>query len=385
MSASVCDAIKKICALMRINTAFLDKITDLGVIAGGAITYALNNFVPIESVGDIDIFVLAGDEDKFKIIIKLLINYYSSYIINNFCEKYIIKDVCNIINKYIGNEIKHSIFKNVTNKSILNMKWKNINIQLILSSFTTINDLLNNFDIDINKCGYYKKKITTISDARNAFDTKIASCLKKEMRFDRLKKIYNKGFMLKNNCISKIYEKNVLEIMGINDPLSYTYTSITTGYLDEKETNLTHQLICHGYNSRNGFVFGNRVHNTFFSQTVAVNIFVKSKHTQVGKRFYKNTKSMNEQYDYLNCELNENLFDVLKSTHNIQMKNGNISFLWNIFEDNFSYNNIKLDHWYLVSITMRTWIAKDKKVIIFPIISNIHELNNEPSITFTTI
>lgn len=37
------------------------RITDLGVVAGGAVVYALNDFVPVNAVADVDIFILRGD------------------------------------------------------------------------------------------------------------------------------------------------------------------------------------------------------------------------------------------------------------------------------------------------------------------------------------
>ncbi len=47
--------------LLGFDEVTFEAIADMAVIAGGAVTYALNLFVPKQAVGDIDIFVLNGD------------------------------------------------------------------------------------------------------------------------------------------------------------------------------------------------------------------------------------------------------------------------------------------------------------------------------------
>lgn len=141
----------------------VDKVSKYGVIAGGAVTYSLNEFIEKPSQ-DIDVFILNGDLESFRAVVKLLSDYYT------------IKDY----------RIYNSLLELETSTGLV---W-----QLIFSGYKTVSELLSNFDMDYVRCGYHKGIVTVTPEAQRAFDTKTIAVVAARIKSYRLKKAEAKGF-----------------------------------------------------------------------------------------------------------------------------------------------------------------------------------------------
>ncbi len=151
------------------------EISTLGVIAGGSVVYALNDFVPEQSVGDVDIFVLNGNTnifDELSVIIRAatgcLFPKKSEYY---WTESKIVKVVT---------------FENSRGKPI----------QLILSTMKNPQELVNDFTLDYVRCYFHEGMFGVTEDARQAHSSRIIT-LPDDPQKDieiRVQKAIKKGF-----------------------------------------------------------------------------------------------------------------------------------------------------------------------------------------------
>lgn len=166
-------------------SGIIEKIQNLGVIAGGSVVYALNDFVPKNSVSDIDVFVNSVDE---------------------------LKQIVSLLNVEEMNVIS-------TNEpSILNVKTFETIFQIIIHPFKNPIEIINSFDLDYVQCGFYHGKLLISERAILAHknrEIKFISTLRVGKK--RFLKALNKGFKTPVFGIPKneiIYQKieNIDEI-----------------------------------------------------------------------------------------------------------------------------------------------------------------------------
>jgi hypothetical protein len=150
----------------------LDELSKIGVIAGGSVVFALNQFVSKESVGDVDIF--CPNEEKFW-------------------------KALNCIIEYCGNNLKYYTYKchNPCELSVLTIEIFNerVNYQLILKEFDTPIDIINDFDFDYVQCAIYSNEFYITKECKQSHNAK--RILKfRDLRFrnDRPFKAIKKGF-----------------------------------------------------------------------------------------------------------------------------------------------------------------------------------------------
>lgn len=159
------------------------ELSNRFVLAGGSVVYALNEFVPKKSIGDIDFFILNESIGE-------VITYLSE-----------------LFDKH---NVTYSKFKQVD--SVFNVKFpdEEITLQFILTEFTTPEEVINNFDMDTIRhsrivyvkrdyvcCGFYKEQLYITPEARAAHETRIvAKVTFTDIRNKRFPKVIAKGFEL---------------------------------------------------------------------------------------------------------------------------------------------------------------------------------------------
>jgi hypothetical protein len=180
----------------------LSKLSNIGIIAGGSVVYALNSFVPKETVGDIDVFV--NKEDDIMNCIELIYEKFPE------CEK-IVYDFGNLQND---------------NYSIANIKiLENCPpIQIILKGFSSHMELLEGFDIDYVECGIHNNKLYITKDCIKSHNERQILKVRTSIRYERLLKATRKGFkciVFKRECANPCNKpdeviKTIEELRNIN-------------------------------------------------------------------------------------------------------------------------------------------------------------------------
>lgn len=162
---------------------FFNIILQDALIAGGSIVYALNpSFVPIESVGDIDIFVY---KKEFQKVFDAILCFFGE---NNV--------EIHVLHPYKkGTESNNE--RDETRFVYLNLHTKDcaINFQIIY-----MNELycpcytVRYFDIDAVQCGIYKRALIISNICFEAHKTRKIRFVANNVKFNRVRKIVNKGF-----------------------------------------------------------------------------------------------------------------------------------------------------------------------------------------------
>lgn len=467
------DQVKKLYNLIGLNPEkqkhvnIFNKITELGVISGSSVAYSLNDFIPKDTIGDVDIFVLDGNEKKFKEIIRLLSNFYANFISNEFLLDFMIKDIGNIVASYMNNSkiidmdkfdgskfreehkkdiyahegdsqlyentdkltnnipcLNYEVFVAFDKPSILNITFLDkYNIQLILSPFKTIEGVFTSFDSEYIQCAFHKQNLVITKNTQQSHITRVTKLLKVPVKKNRLLKVFEKGFQLKENCLFHtsgndytITKKNCIanpydteftsmqmdthgnricaytgEILpkkkiihkNKNFYLKNLFTNRFNFYHDENDNkennqNVQENIQC-GIHQQN--VQNNNVVETDY---VFFNICPKEKHIQTSKIEIEGGYVTNKYY-YLECEVKEDFFkkyDESDENCSTQRENNFVSFKI----DKNEYNKIVFNKWYLADVHIYFWNSKNdkEKEILCPQIDMIYPLNHEPFPTFQT-
>ena len=144
------------------------ELQEYGMITGGSVCYALNEFVPQESVGDIDIFVNSVENaDKVRDIIL------------EHCD--------NITLKTPRGRPESNVISFVTDKFI---------IQIILTEIVNIHEVIDTFDLDYIQCGLFFNKLYITDRCKEAHKLRKVQYYN-EAKFNnnhRLVKAAKKGF-----------------------------------------------------------------------------------------------------------------------------------------------------------------------------------------------
>ena len=164
-----------------ISDDLFDYLSERGVIAGGSVVYALNDFVPRSSVGDIDVFInnkktfleiIDYMKDQYPDIDVLAIeNYFDDF--NEPGDKISVITLSNSkpsIIEIMSDTYTVKLFNDISegNDEETRPKKENINIQLILYKYSTAFDVINDFDLDYVQCAFTQGQVYTTSICRNA-------------------------------------------------------------------------------------------------------------------------------------------------------------------------------------------------------------------------
>lgn len=180
----------------------LTFLSEHGIIAGGSIAYALNKFVPEESVGDIDVFI--NSKEVFKQILNYLLELGSDQT-NLFDIRWGNNDIS--IYAYEKEILTDSpIVSQLTIHNIPGIRKK---IQLVCKPWKTPMKLLTSFDLDYIQCGYYKGKLYMTDQCKKAHKTGTVSYFNDmRLKYERLTKAQNKGFKTFMLASSKEFKPN---------------------------------------------------------------------------------------------------------------------------------------------------------------------------------
>ena len=148
------DKMNRLIDLTGFDKCILIKIADFGIIAGGSVVYALNKFVPKQSVGDIDIFVLNEDINIFHKLRGIISN--ATCCLSPEESKYHWEELEG------EQRMKTATYNNSKGKPI----------QLILSKMKNPQELMNNFDLDYVKCYFHKGMFCVTEDCQKSHETK---------------------------------------------------------------------------------------------------------------------------------------------------------------------------------------------------------------------
>ena len=195
-----------------ISDDLLNYLSERGVIAGGSVVYALNDFVPKSSVGDIDVFI--NNRTTFLEIIDhiktqspdidvlAIQNYFDNF--NEPGDKISVITLSNqqpSIVEQMSDLYTAKLFNDICEgkEEIERPKKGNINIQLILYKYSTPFDIINYFDLDYVQCAFTQGNLYTTTICRNAH-------VKKQVMVGiewppverRVQKALNKGFKVAN-------------------------------------------------------------------------------------------------------------------------------------------------------------------------------------------
>lgn len=177
-------------------------LSNLGVIAGGSMVYALNNFVPGSSVGDIDVFI--NDKVKFLEAFRILKSrtYFDQILVSN-PGKYFQGDLSGVIPSEGPDEVedsKISIITFVFKDAIPGVDRKGSDsiwprIQLIFQNFERPEEVIESFDLDYVQCAYHQGQVYLTEICKQShINRTVFKATEFPPTIDRLEKAYHKGF-----------------------------------------------------------------------------------------------------------------------------------------------------------------------------------------------
>jgi hypothetical protein len=170
---------------------FINNLSTIGVIAGGSIVYALNNYVPIDSVNDIDVFV--NNEKDFNTILDLVqTNETQKYDIRwNNDESYYIFEHEHLYNSIHNDDIPTISIVSVTTKKSM------VPFQIIFKQFSNPLELIKSFDLDYVQCAYHNGKLVQTQECIESHKNKQVNYFYDlRLKTHRLKKALSKGFQV---------------------------------------------------------------------------------------------------------------------------------------------------------------------------------------------
>ena len=147
----------------------LRRLSQLGIIAGGSVVYACNDFVPKSSVGDIDVFIT---RENFLIAIKEIHELFPEAMYQPHEESCRSTSILNI-----------EIFEDEPN------------IQLIVIKKYHPMEIIQSFDLDYVQCGLHLNKIYQTKACEKSFESRIVQYSMGACKIHRLDKAKNKGFI----------------------------------------------------------------------------------------------------------------------------------------------------------------------------------------------
>lgn len=168
---------------------FLHNLTNLTVIAGEAVVYALNKSIKSSTVKYIDLYMINSNKrnNRAKEIIDL--------ICSRFCGE------TTTISSYAHcHESIEGAFPLIKSAFTLIKSAEAKPIKVMVLSYDKPKHVINFFDLSYTKCAYHKGKITITSEAKESHRTKDVILRNDIHSKDKLDKMVNKGF----RCIDAI-------------------------------------------------------------------------------------------------------------------------------------------------------------------------------------
>lgn len=164
--------------LFSSNDLFL-YLNENGVIAGGSVVYALNEFVPRETVSDIDVFI--NNKETFL------------EVFNYIHQEYSVKQ-CFYINGYFGPTTK-DVHDNIIGIVEIHLDDGNIPIQLILQGYSSPMEVIQSFDLDYVQCAYHQDELFITKYCRKSHHRRrVLRGMKFPPVYNCLLKAHHKGF-----------------------------------------------------------------------------------------------------------------------------------------------------------------------------------------------
>lgn len=239
------------------------ELSSVGFIAGGSVVYALTDYVPVTSVGDIDVFV--PSESVFNYCLKLL---------NKKCavEDYLV---------YNKDEI-----------SVATVVLRDyVNVQLIMAQADTMEQVLHSFDLDYVQCGIHCGKLYQTEACKQALAARTVSLIyDTRCNLKRLQKAVKKGFsvplVLKcmKDCNDKLPATQSMQWEAIltakkqftnfylpdRQPLMHCYSSLKADKVEQVEPAQPHPGLKKAASLVLLLADGTRVHRSCISSKVTI-------------------------------------------------------------------------------------------------------------------
>jgi len=167
----------RLCSLLPIyDPAFLEKLNQKAVIAGGSVVYACCPDLKRNYVGDIDFFVLNEDKDTF---VELLLE------VRDWAQKN------SLSVKFCTREPHHPEDKDF---SVVSAKFEMFTLQFVFSGKTSPLEVIQGFDMDYVQCSYFKGKLLRTEPCLKAHQTRTISQIYHTLVPKRIIKAWKKGF-----------------------------------------------------------------------------------------------------------------------------------------------------------------------------------------------
>jgi hypothetical protein len=196
------------------------QLSDIGVIAGGSVVYALNKIVPKTTVKDIDVFILDCDTKAQ-------------------CMAYL-----KIVNSYVRKLDLKVTYSNhgMPKTSVVDMKFENedVTIQLIFSKMISAENVVNEFDLDYVQSYFHLSKFFSTESAINASKNKsIEKFFTRDIKFERLEKAAAKGYKTPVFGFKSFVPGNML-FVSFEEFVSgeNTFTSMGHNYYEPRQKNI---------------------------------------------------------------------------------------------------------------------------------------------------
>lgn len=174
---------------------YIDRIVDLGlpiskdtlillqkqyVLAGGSVAYSICDYIPLASVGDIDIFVTNCEDNED--CRREFNNIYNLITVDGF-------------NSHIF-EIRGITFGEYVPVVNFHSDKANLDVQIIFTDFKDSIDVIKDFDLDYVQCAIHDDKLFITDDCKRSHsERKVLSCIDlNKIRPKRLTKALFKGF-----------------------------------------------------------------------------------------------------------------------------------------------------------------------------------------------
>ena len=159
------------------NYELIRYLTEVGAIAGGSLVYALNNFVPATSVGDIDVYI--RDPQVFIDTITGVYNRFAGTQLETISSV-----------DYSGEDIE------LGRTSIVNvfLKDQRVNLQFILQDYNSLEDIVRDYDLDYVQSALNSTTLFTTDSCRRSHQARRVIEGYQPPNITRLRKATLKGF-----------------------------------------------------------------------------------------------------------------------------------------------------------------------------------------------
>lgn len=194
------------------NDSLIDYLSQNGIIAGGSIVYALNRFVPIESVSDIDIYI--NDKTRFLNTINSIYHRYSGTTLTTTNPS-----------DYFGSGISQNKISIIN----LTLDQQRVNLQFIYHNYKSAHDILKYYDYDYVQCALENNNLIISKDCRESHQQRKVIKGYHLSNATRLRKATLKGFAAPIFGFTKNVQTIPLALHLTEDDLEYFKPTMPLG------------------------------------------------------------------------------------------------------------------------------------------------------------